>query len=81
MVDQVRDILERSFPGIELQLEEIDDERIIGHAVWAGFTDFDQVDRQNMLRDAIRNAMGPGVICVGVVLTYTPDELCAMRAA
>ena len=81
IVDQVRDILERSFPGIEQQLEEWDDGRVGGDAVWSGFTDVDHVDRQNMLRNAICSALGEDVTRIGLVLAYTPDELCAMRAA
>ena len=81
MVDRVTEVLRGAFPGIELQLEEWDDGRVAGDAVWPGFADFDHVDRQNMLRNAIRSALGEDVTRIGLVLAYTPDELCAMRAA
>lgn len=81
MVERVTTILQGSFAGIELQLEEMSNGRVTGSAVWDGFDNLDQVDRQQKVRDALRKELGPGASQVGVILTYTPDELHAMQAA
>ena len=81
MVERVREVLQRSFPSIELDLEVMTSGRITGNAVWSGFADFDQVDRQTMLRDALRKELGADATQVSVLLTYTPRELYAMKAA
>lgn len=81
MEQKVRDLLEAAFPGIEVDLELLPDGRISGSVVWAGFTDFDHVDRQRKIRTLLKQELGTDAQQVGVLLTYTPDELRAMNAA
>jgi len=81
IVAQVRQVLESEFPGMLLKLEDMEGSRIFGDAVWAGFGGYDIVDRQTMLRDALRAALGNEGRGVGVLLTYTPDEPRAATAA
>lgn len=77
----VRDILGTAFPGIEVLTEVLPDGRISGSVVWAGFTGLDEVDRQDKIRTVLRQELGADAQQVGVLLTYTPDELEAMNAA
>lgn len=81
MGQKVIDALQSAFPGIEVQLDEIPGERISGMVIWAGFAALDQVDRQNRIRAALKKELGAEVTQVGVLLTYTRDEINAMRAA
>ncbi|MDO8587380.1 MAG: hypothetical protein Q7T82_10095 [Armatimonadota bacterium] len=81
MEQKVMDILRESFPGIELDIDVLPDGRISGSVVWEGFTGLDQVDRQDKLRSVLREKLGADAQQVGVLLTYTPDELRAMHAA
>jgi hypothetical protein len=80
MVEHVTKVLESRFPGIDLQIEEMPNGRIMGTAVWGGFADLDQVDRQTKLRDALRTPDLDGSQ-IGLILAYTPEELFAMKAA
>jgi hypothetical protein len=81
MVERVTECLELAFAGISLDLEEVPGGRISGSAVWDGFADLDQVDRQQQLRTVLRRDLGAEATLVGVILTYTPHELDAMKAA
>jgi hypothetical protein len=81
MVERVTEVLESAFPGIDLEIEEMPNGRIMGTAVWEGFAGLDQVDRQMKLRDAVRVSQNAGDCQLGVILTYTPEELYAMKAA
>jgi acid stress-induced BolA-like protein IbaG/YrbA len=81
LVDRIKAILERSFPGIDVEVEEMEDGRVEGQAIWAGFAGLDHLDRQNEIWDAIHAGFGAEDIREGFILTYTPDELAAMKAA
>jgi acid stress-induced BolA-like protein IbaG/YrbA len=83
MVSQlrVREILIDAFAGIELDLEEMSSGRITGDAIWTGFEGLDQVDRQQLLRNALRNKLQGEATQVGVLLTFTPDEIHSMQEA
>lgn len=81
MEQKVRDVLENAFPGINVETEILPGGRISGFVVWAGFIGMDQVDRQTKVRDALRLGLGEEAQEVGVLLTYTPDEMDAMSAA
>ena len=81
MGERVRAILEDTFTGMTVDLEPLPDQRVTGSVVWDGFTGHDHVARQQMVRQALQAALGPNVQQVGVLLTYTPDELDAMTAA
>ena len=81
MGQAVVDILQAAFPGIDVKIEVLPGGRISGFVVWAGFAGLDQVDRQNQIRTVLREKLGTDAQQVGVLLTYTPDELHAMNAA
>ena len=81
MGQEVTDALKAAFPGIEVSIDVLPDGRISGSVVWEGFAGLDQVDRQNKIRTLLRQKLGADAQQVGVLLTYTPDELNAMNAA
>ncbi len=81
MEQEVKELLEATFPGIVLETEILSDERISGTAIWTGFEGFDHVERQTMIRNVLREKLGTDAKVVGVLLTYTPDEIDAMNAA
>ena len=81
MEQRVRAILEAAFPGIDINTEVLPDKRITGSVIWAGFADLDEVERQSRVRSVLRRELGADAQQVGVLLTYTPDELRSMNAA
>ena len=81
MEQRVREILESAFPGIEVNTEVRPDGRIAGSIVWVGFERLDDVDRQNRVRAVLQQELGEEAKKVGILLTYTPNELKRMRAA
>ena len=81
MEQEVISILKDAFHGIEINIEELPGERISGFVVWDGFAGLDHVDRQNKIRTLLKKQLGAKAQQVGVLPTYTPDELRAMNAA
>ncbi|MCC6442241.1 MAG: hypothetical protein IT210_02170 [Armatimonadetes bacterium] len=81
MEQAVIDILRAAFPGMEVTLEALPGGRLSGRVVWEGFSELDQVDRQNRIWEELRRKLGAEARQVGVLLTYTPDEMNAMSAA
>ncbi len=81
MEQKVIDILQTAFPGIKVEIDVLPGGRISGRVVWEGFAELDQVDRQNIIWDELRQKLGPEARQVGILLTYTPYELEAMSAA
>ncbi len=81
MGERVRLILERSFDGIQTDIENLPGQRVTGSVVWDGFARHDHVERQQMVRQALQAELGSEITQVGVLLTYTPTELGAMMAA
>lgn len=81
MEQQVTQALKQAFPGIEIEIEEMPGGRLSGSVFWSGFSQYDQVDRQNLVRDALEQALGAEAQQVGVLLTYTPVELSIMQEA
>jgi acid stress-induced BolA-like protein IbaG/YrbA len=81
MVERIQNILKAEFPGMELDLETMSSGNITGDAVWAGFDDLDQVDRQILIRAALRRALGTEATLVTILLTFTPAEVQSMMAA
>ena len=78
---KVKSILEAAFQGINVITEVLSDGRISGSVIWAGFDGLDEVDRQTIVRNELRDKLGNDARQVGILLTYTPDELDAMNAA
>ncbi len=81
MEREVKDILETAFCGMKVLTEVLPGGRISGSVIWAGFGEMDEVERQNLVRAELRDKLGERAQNVGVLLTYTPEELDAMNAA
>lgn len=81
MGQQVTHILEQTFPGMNVELNEVSGGRLHGTVIWDGFDDKDMVDRQQLIRKALKEALGVQFQEVGVLLAYTPHEMSAMQAA
>lgn len=81
MEQQVTQILQNHFQGMTCDLYQLPGSRVSGRIVWSGFEEQDQADRQHAVREWLKQELGAEVQQVGVLLTYTPDELEAMQAA
>ena len=81
MGQQVTQILERAFSEIKVELYEMSSGRLAGTVVWKGFEGREQGERQQEVRAALKDALGPDFQQVGVLLTYTPHEMASMRAS
>ncbi len=86
MEERVREILARRFSTATVDLETMPSGRVTGTFVWDGFVggksdeDDDMVARQQTIRRVLREELGPDAQYVGVLLTYTPDEINEMAA-
>ena len=84
MLNRVKRILDNwlnNDPDGYVELEPLDSGRISGYVVSHHFDDLDQVDRQKSLRQVLKDALGPDVQEVSIILTYTPHEMRVMQAA
>jgi hypothetical protein len=81
MEQEVIDVLQAEFKGIDVTLDELPGGRLSGRVVWAGFAEWDHVERQNRIRSVLRDKLGDAARNVGVLLAYTPHELEVMEAA
>jgi hypothetical protein len=81
MEQRIIDILQAVFPGMKVQLEIVPGERIWGRVIWAGYADLDDIERQREIRSVLREKLGEDARQVGLLLTYTPDEMRTMEAA
>jgi acid stress-induced BolA-like protein IbaG/YrbA len=72
-----------SEPGTRVELEEtVPNEKVGGLIVWTGFNAMDQIDRQRMVRQVLREQLPPDdVLDVGLIVTLTPLEDAAMQQA
>ena len=81
MGQQITQILQQAFQGIDVDLDKEPTGRLNGTVVWEGFDGKDMGDRQNLVRNVLKEALGAEVQQVGVLLTYTPREMSSMKAA
>jgi len=81
MEQQIIDALQHVFAGAEVDLDSMSNGRFSGMIVWAGFAEDDAVERQQRIRAALVATLNGAATNVGVILSYTPHELEAMRAA
>lgn len=82
MEHKVREFLEHNFDGMQVNLETLSSGRVSGVVIWAGFEqDADQTARQQRVRTALHQHFGAEVQLIGVLLTYTPNEIEEMTAA
>ena len=80
LVDRVKAILEDRFPEAEVYVDRSDGaERINGPITWAGFEDMDHVDREEAVRAALKEELGPQKQAVSIILAYTPREVELMK--
>ncbi len=81
-MEEVIKTLQESFLGIDTSDLEIDpySHRITGRVIWAGFEEKSQIDRQDMLWDAL-DARIPkdSRPSIGMILTLTPLEIAAYQ--
>lgn len=81
MGQQVTQILQQAFPGMDVELDKKSNGRLHGTVIWEGFDDQDMGERQDLIRTALRKGLGAQFSQVGVLLTYTPREMMLMSAA
>lgn len=80
LLEKIRTILKANFPGSYDDLaERVLSERIGGSFVWAGFDGLAQIDRQDLVRHALKEGLTRDEeLSVGLLLTFTPQEVAAM---
>ena len=81
MEQQIREALAQAFTGSELELDRLSNGRYSGLLIWDGFEDQDSIDRHERVREALVAALHEEAAEVGILFTYTPREMAAMRAA
>ncbi len=81
MGQQVTQILEQAFQGMNVELFEMSSGRLSGTIIWDGFDGQEQGDRQHLVREVLKEALGAQVQEVSILLAYTPHEMSAMQAA
>ncbi len=81
MGQQVTQILKQAFQGMDVDLDERTDSRLSGMVIWEGFDDQDHIERQQLIRKVLKQALGTEFQQIGLLLTYTPREISAMQSA
>ena len=81
MEQQVRDAIAQAFAGSELELDTAPDGRYSGLLIWDGFEEKDFLDRHQHVKQALAAILKENAANVGMLFTYTPREMAAMRAA
>lgn len=81
MEQQVIQVLQQTFQGMDVELNEMSNGRLSGTVIWEGFDEQEMGDRQDIIRMALKEALGAQFNQVGVLLTYTPREMMLMSAA
>lgn len=77
----VERILTEQFEDASTKITPIEySNRVGGSIVWSGFLGVAQIDRQMMVRNALRAKLTEDdLIHVGTILTFTPEEIEAMQ--
>ena len=81
MEQQVKGALAQAFAGSELELDTSPDGRYSGLLIWEGFEDQDSIDRHLRVKQALDDLLKEDAENVGMLFTYTPREMAAMRSA
>ena len=81
MEQRVKEALAQAFAGSQVELDTAPDGRYSGLLIWDGFEDQDSVDRHRRVRQALIELLKEDAVNVGILFTYTPREMAAMRAA
>ncbi len=81
LLEKVRSLLSSKFPGSSDELaERLPGQRIGGSFVWSGFDGLAQIDRQDLVREVLREGLTRDEErSVGLLLTFTPQEVAAME--
>jgi acid stress-induced BolA-like protein IbaG/YrbA len=80
-IKRLRQALEEKFPDAETELERFPGtKKIGGYLIWDGFEGFDQLERQQLLSNALRESLGDDYRSrVTTIFTLTPAENMVMR--
>lgn len=80
-ITRVEQVLRKKFGGGETILERFPGTmKIGGYLIWNGFADLDQLDRQRLLTQALRESLGDDYRSrITTILTVTPAENMVMR--
>ena len=81
MGQQVTQILKQAFQGMDVNLDERTESRLSGTVIWEGFDNQGHVERQQLIRKVLKQALGAEFQQIGLLLTYTPREMMLMKAA
>lgn len=83
LIAKVKAILGAEFPGSRDEIEErVPGYRVGGSFIWPGFVGMPQIDRQHLVREALRKHLtAEEDTYVGLLLTFTPREVAAMDEA
>lgn len=81
MGQQIAQILKQAFQGMDVDLDERPGSRLSGRVIREGFDDQDHIERQQLTRIVLKQALGAEAQQVGLLLTYTPREMMLMSAA
>ena len=84
MEELVREFLTERFGdmgGMDVDIETMPSGRVAGEIVWAGFAGQEHIERQRLVRAALKERFGAEAQLVGVLLAYTPAEVDHMAAA
>jgi acid stress-induced BolA-like protein IbaG/YrbA len=69
------------FKGAEVEIDNYpESDRTGATVIWKGFEGKDEIERQRLVRKAIEKGLGPQQARkISLVLTFTPDEMAAIR--
>ena len=66
---------------MDVELDKESSGRLHGTVIWEGFDDQEMGERQDLIRKALKEALGAQFSQVGVLLNYTTREMMLMSAA
>jgi hypothetical protein len=80
LMQALRDLFAREFPGSAAELEQVRPlQKVGGFLIWEGFEGQEQLERQRAVSRAIRQ-LDPGAqLQLSTILTVTPEEIAVMR--
>lgn len=79
-IQKLKDLIARHFPDSELEVELTGSDRIAAYLVWAGFADYEQIQRQRQVWSVLRQALSrEEQLMISVILTLTPEEMTFAR--
>ena len=80
-LERVREVLARRFPGAEFDLElSVPSRKVGGFVIWPGFEGKEQIDRQQLVWQAIRGDLSrDDQLQITAILTVTPNEMAIMK--